>query len=221
VLGSSGFDFAVTFAYSKMKTLFFITGAFLPALLLGEPIELADEAMGSHAQGEVAASRGRYVAPPIGKVALNLLKSIQAPNPLIDNLNAIDRALLGPLPVGLKLNKDEIQIVVETNRLREKAGRPKVRVSRLLTLACQAHSRIMASKRSMYHSNISAGQSENVHQWQPDGKTAVWGEAPGFGWRDHPGHRENMYDPKWNWIGAGSAAVDSQGGRKFMCQQFK
>lgn len=116
---------------------------------------------------------------------------------------------LAPNPEGVAIKDFERKVIELTNAERQKFGLSILKVSPHLLDNCRQWAGNMASRRSMYHSNMDFG-GENVAWNQADAKAVV------TAWMNSPGHRANILRQGFQSIGVGM--VNSNG--PYWCQQF-
>lgn len=116
---------------------------------------------------------------------------------------------LAPNPQGVALKDFERRVIELTNAERQKRGLSILTVNGRLLDNCRRWAGNMASRRSMYHSNMDFG-GENVAWNQADAEEVV------TAWMNSPGHRANILRSGFKTIGVGMARSNGP----YWCQQF-
>jgi uncharacterized protein YkwD len=117
--------------------------------------------------------------------------------------------------------------VSQTNAARVRAGCEKLRVSRSLAKAAEAHSAEMAHRDFFSHTGANGSRFTQRTKRagftaQPMGENIAWGyknaEGVTRGWLRSPGHRRNMLNCRSTLIGVG--AVRNSDGVLYWTQEF-
>ena len=116
---------------------------------------------------------------------------------------------LAPNPEGVAIKDFERKVIELTNAERQKFGLAILKVSPHLLNNCRQWAGNMASRRSMYHSNMDFG-GENIAWNQSSPEEVV------TSWMNSPGHRANILRTGFRSIGV--SMVSSNG--PYWCQQF-
>ena len=115
-------------------------------------------------------------------------------------------------------------VVHETNQARRREGRGTLKASRKLNAAARRRARKQAGQGFMSHTgwasvikavglDPSDGAGENLSE--------NYASAPGVvrAWLNSPGHRRNLLDPEYAWIGVG-ASRNRRTGTVYIAQLF-
>ena len=104
----------------------------------------------------------------------------------------------------------ETEVIRLCNVERERRGiKPLKRAHELIT-ACRKHSAVQKAKRSMHHGSLRGCSAENVACGQETEKDVV------RAWMNSSGHRANILNRAWKFIGYGRSACG-----RYHTQQFK
>ncbi|MFI5840075.1 CAP domain-containing protein [Catenuloplanes sp. NPDC051500] len=129
--------------------------------------------------------------------------------------------------VSIRTAVFEAQVVSQTNAARVRAGCEKLRVSRSLAKAAEAHSAEMARRDFFSHTGANGSRFTQRTKRagftaQPMGENIAWGyknaEGVTRGWLRSPGHRRNMLNCRSTLIGVG--AVRNSDGVLYWTQEF-
>jgi uncharacterized protein YkwD len=139
----------------------------------------------------------------------------------------ITLAAAGSASAATRTATFEAQVVSHTNAARIRAGCEKLRVSRSLAKAAEAHSAEMARRDFFSHTGANGSRFTQRAKRagftaQPMGENIAWGyknaEGVTRGWLRSPGHRKNMLNCRSTLIGVG--AVRNSDGVLYWTQEF-
>ena len=103
------------------------------------------------------------------------------------------------------------------NDARGANGRRRLVLHPMLTRKAQAWAEYLARQNTLKHSNLPSGIT---YQWRSLAENVGYGgsiEQVHEAYLDSPGHRANILDPRWNYMGTG---VAWRGNRVFTVQVF-
>jgi uncharacterized protein YkwD len=128
---------------------------------------------------------------------------------------AVGVGLLAPAPASALTVSDARGAVVKlTNKARVAKGCDPLKVSTRLTTAAQKHAADMDAKDYFSHTSINGRtwvQRIKATGWKkPAGENIAYGYESGAavhkGWMNSPGHKRNILDCSFNYIGVGYSA---------------
>lgn len=105
-------------------------------------------------------------------------------------------------------------VFIQTNGHRRANGARDVRYNYALTIAAQRHANEMASRNRMTHTGANgstAGQRITAagFRWTSYGENVAVGQTSSSAvvtaWMNSPGHRANLLNPRFQWMGVGLA----------------
>lgn len=120
--------------------------------------------------------------------------------------------ILAPNPDNVALSQTEFDTIRYTNAMRQQKGKKILTVKGDLTASARESSNLMRDINRMEHHLTDGWAGENLAQGFTDA------EATSFGWRNSPGHYENLMRDDINYIGAGDTI--GQSGTIFWTQHF-
>ena len=114
-------------------------------------------------------------------------------------------------------SSEQAQVADLVNQTRAQYGRSYLRDNLQLDIKAQAWAEHLASANTLAHSNLPDGIS---YQWRSLAENVGYGGSiPQVhrAYLNSPGHRANILDPRWNYMGTG---VAWRGNRVFTVQVF-
>lgn len=112
---------------------------------------------------------------------------------------------------------EQTRVADLVNQTRAQYGRSYLRDNLQLDQKAQAWAEYLARKNSLSHSNLPSGIT---YQWRSLAENVGYGgsiEQVHRAYMNSPGHRANILDPRWNYMGTG---VAWRGNRVFTVQVF-
>ena len=104
----------------------------------------------------------------------------------------------------------EIKVIRLCNEERERRGIHPLKRAKELVTACRKHSAVQKAKRSMHHGSLRGCSAENVACGQETEEQVV------RAWMNSSGHRANILNRSWRFIGYGRSSCG-----RYHTQQFK
>lgn len=114
-------------------------------------------------------------------------------------------------------SSEQARVAQLVNQTRAQYGRSYLRDNLQLDQKAQAWAEYLASKNTLKHSNLPSGIS---YQWRSLAENVGYGgsiEQVHQAYLNSAGHRANILDPRWNYMGTG---VAWRGNRVFTVQVF-
>lgn len=127
--------------------------------------------------------------------------------------------LIAVMSMGLTAcrSSEQAQVASLVNQTRVQYGRSVLNDNQQLDVKAQAWAEHLARLNSLAHSHLPDGISYN---WRALGENVGYGGSIAqvhTAYMNSPGHRENILDPRWNYMGTG---VAWRGSRVFTVQVF-
>ena len=114
-------------------------------------------------------------------------------------------------------SSEQVRVAQLVNQTRAQSGRSYLRDNLQLDQKAQAWAEYLAGQNTLQHSNLPSGIT---YQWRSLAENVGYGgsiEQVHEAYLDSPGHRANILDPRWNYMGTG---VAWRGNRVFTVQVF-
>jgi uncharacterized protein YkwD len=114
-------------------------------------------------------------------------------------------------------SSEQARVAQLVNQTRAEYGRSTLRDNLQLDQKAQAWAEYLARRNALSHSNLPSGIT---YQWRSLAENVGYGgsiEQVHEAYLDSPGHRANILDPRWNYMGTG---VAWRGNRVFTVQVF-
>ncbi len=114
-------------------------------------------------------------------------------------------------------SSEQVRVAQLVNQTRAQSGRSYLRDNLQLDQKAQAWAEYLAGQNTLQHSNLPSGIT---YQWRSLAENVGYGgsiEQVHQAYLNSPGHRANILDPRWNYMGTG---VAWRGSRVFTVQVF-